>query len=506
MSEPALLEVAEIRKHFGGTLALRGVSCRVEAGEVLALLGHNGAGKSTLIKILAGVYRADGGEVRIGGAPLAGGVAAAREAGLAVIYQDLSLFPNLSVAENIAGDLAGRFGYSSAAARKHAATALRRLGMEDAARHWLGLPLGELPIAVQQQVAIARALARQARILVLDEPTASLSVEETERLLHLVRQLAAQGCGIIFVSHRMAEVRSIADRFLVLRDGAVTLDRRADACNDAELAQALFGEHAEQAKTRTENVPATAGPVLLDVKDCSRAGEFEDVSLQLRAGEVCVLTGLVGSGRSEFAQSLFGLRRLDRGQVSIAGKSVSAAHPRAALRAGLAYVPEDRLKEGLFPRFSVGANLASATLDRLSRWGLLPQSSVSATRQIQEYGIRCAGARAPLTSLSGGNQQKVLLAKWQSADPQVLLLDEPTAGVDVGAKAEIHQRVRAWAGGGKAVLAISSDVDEVLDLADRVLVFHHGRLVFDHPRRGLTREQLVETMLTGADRHEGAQA
>lgn len=489
-------------------MALRGVSCSVRAGEVLALLGHNGAGKSTLIKILAGVYRADGGEVRLGGVPLAGGVAAARAAGLAVIYQDLSLFPNLSVAENIAGDLTGRFGYSPATARQQAAAALRRLGMDEAARFWLDLRLGDLPIAVQQQVAIARALARQARILILDEPTASLSVEETERLLTLVRQLAAQGCGIIFVSHRMAEVRSIADRFLVLRDGAVSLECGADACSDAELARALFGEHAEAATRRPTTATAATGPVVLDVRGCSRAGEFDDISLQLRAGEVAVLTGLVGSGRSEFAQSLFGLRRLDRGEVSIAGRAVSAAHPRAALQAGLAYVPEDRLKEGLFPRFSVGANLASAILDRLSRWGLLPHTSAAATQQIQEYGIRCAGAGAPLLSLSGGNQQKVLLAKWQSADPLVLILDEPTAGVDVGAKAEIHERVRAWAGGGKAVLAISSDVDEVLDLADRVLVFHHGRLVSDRPRNGLTREQLVETMLTGAQApgQEGVQA
>jgi len=487
-------------------MALRGVSCRLQAGEVLALLGHNGAGKSTLIKILAGVYRADGGEVRIGGEPLAGGVTASRAAGLAVIYQDLSLFPNLSVAENIAGDLAGRFGYSPAAARQHAATALRRLGMEEAADHWLELRLGDLPIAVQQQVAIARALARQARILILDEPTASLSVEETERLLQLVRQLAGQGYGIIFVSHRMAEVRSIADRFLVLRDGAVSLDGSAGACSDADLAHALFGEHAEKAADRSTATAAASGPVVLDVKGCSRAGEFDDITLQLHSGEVAVLTGLVGSGRSEFAQSLFGLRRFDRGEVRLAGKPLSAAHPRAALRSGLAYVPEDRLKEGLFPRFSVGANLASAILDRLARWGLLPQTTASATRLIEQHGIRCAGARAPLSSLSGGNQQKVLLAKWQNADPQVLLLDEPTAGVDVGAKAEIHERVRAWAAGNKAVLAISSDVDEVLDLADRVLVFHHGRLVFDHPRSGLTREQLVETMLTGAAPHQGAQA
>lgn len=504
------LEICDVSKSFGGNAVLRNISALGRGGEVLALLGHNGAGKSTLIKIIAGALVPDAGKVLIDGNELRGGVLTSQAAGVAVIYQDLSLFPHLSVAENIAGNLVQGFLYSPGNTKKMAKRAVSLLGFKEIRRGLLEASVGELSVGMQQQVAIARALARDARILILDEPTASLAAKEAERLLEVVRGLAQRGVAVIFVSHRMAEIRSIADRFLVLRNGVITLLKAASECSDRELGDALFGESEQAATANTTNAkiagqqaiaPSASGrsalqvgEPLLKVDSCTRKGEFENIAFQLRAGEVALLTGVVGSGRTEFAQAVFGLRRLDSGNVWIAGRKLSPIRPQSAVAAGLAYLPENRQKEGLFLPFSVSDNLRSATLHRHSRWGLL-RRNLSIADIIQTFSIWCNGPNAAMWSLSGGNQQKALFAKWMEATPQVLILDEPTTGVDIAAKSEIHRRIRAFAQSGKAVLVISSDLDEVLELGDRVLVFRHGRLVLDRKRENASRQAIMESML-----------
>lgn len=500
------MEICGVSKSFGGNFVLRNVSAVARAGEVLALLGHNGAGKSTLIKILAGVLAPDAGKIVIDGRELRPDVRATQAAEIAVIYQDLSLFPHISVGENIAGDLSGKILYSPARARERAKQALSQLGFNRIPRGLLETPVGELSVGMQQQVAIARALACDARILILDEPTASLAAQEAERLLEVVRGLAGSGAAIIFVSHRMGEVRAIADRFLVLRNGVVTLDCGASKCSDRELADSFFGESSQLADLTASSKDASTASVrvtrpsaevarpLLEVDSCTRKGEFENISFQLHAGEVTVLTGLIGSGRTELAQSIFGLRRLDSGSVRVAGRKLSSIRPRSAVAAGLTYLPENRQKEGLFLPFSVGNNLASATLTRHSRWGLLPRNH-GIQDAIHNFSIACNGPNAPLWTLSGGNQQKVLFAKWLEAAPQVVILDEPTTGVDLAAKLQIYRRIRGLAESGKAVLVISSDLDEVLELADRVLVLRHGRLALDCKRESAHRQQITQCML-----------
>lgn len=500
-----MMEISDVSKSFGGNWVLRNISAAARSGEVLALLGHNGAGKSTLIKIIAGVLAPDAGKILINGQVLHPDVHAAQAAGVAVIYQDLSLFPHISVSENIAGDLGGKRFYSPRHATEMAKQALSRLGLHGVSRGLLESPAGELSVGMQQQVAIARALARDARILVLDEPTASLAANEAEQLLKVVRGLAQRGVAIVFVSHRMGEVRAIADRFLVLRNGEVSLQCVAAECNDRDLGNALFGavDHVKSPVTRpkTEAPPnrdshsaVKVGAPALVVERCTRKGEFEDISFQLYSGEVTVLTGVVGSGRTEFAQALFGLRRLHSGVVRIADQKIPHIRPKTAVAAGLAYLPENRQKEGLFLPFSVSGNLASATLHRQASWGLL-RHNPGLLELIRSFSIQCRGPNAPLWSLSGGNQQKVLFAKWMETTPKVIILDEPTTGVDIAAKSEIHRRIRNLAESGKAALVISSDLDEVLELADRVLVFRERRLVLDRQRESTNRENITQCML-----------
>ena len=497
-----VLEIQHIRKSYGAAPVLRGISFQQPSGEVLALLGQNGAGKSTLIKILTGVLAADAGTVSIAGRLLQPSVAAARAAGVAVIYQDLSLFPNLSVAENIAArDAAGGgLGFDPAIARRGAQAVLDR--METTLP--LDQPVGELSVAKQQLVAIARALTSAARILILDEPTASLAQHEAHQLLRLVRALAAQGSAVLFVSHRMAEVRSVADRFLVLRDGEVALDAAAASTSDAQLGVAMFGAHSDASPV--QRPPATPdASILLRVTHAGRSGEFSDVDLTVQAGEVVVCAGLVGAGRSELAQAVVGLRTLERGTVEVDGRRVASGSPRAALAAGLAYVPEHRLLEGLFPQQSVESNLASAILPRLAARGWVRDTRAWAAAQVAAHQVRPPEIARPLWTLSGGNQQKVLLAKWLAAHPKVLVLDEPTTGVDVAARHEIHQRIRALAAQGLAVLVISSDIDEVLELATRILVFRQGRLVLNAPASVAEREPIIAAM-TGLGTSAGTAA
>jgi rhamnose transport system ATP-binding protein len=501
MPSSPLLEINNIWKYYGGTAALRDVSASLQAGEILALMGHNGAGKSTLVKILAGSTRQDSGEIKVEGNTLPGGVREARAAGIAVIYQDVSLFPKLTVAENIAGEPTGRLSFSLRAAKRAAAASLQRVEANSLLLAFLDRNVEDLPLAMRQRVAIARALAYDSRILILDEPTAALSLQDTDHLLTYLRKLAGAGVGVLFVSHRLSDVRRIADRYLVLRDGAVTLFATPAQLGGNALAQAMFGEAGDngagkpdRAVTKMRSDPPQD---VLTVRNASRRGEFSDISVTLHAGEIAVLTGLTGSGRTEFAEALVGLRRFDGGELHVAGKLVSFSSPRNAMQEGLVYVPEDRLRSGLFARRSTEENLVGATEHLRARFGFLGKETSRAAAGISDYAIRCQGTDSALETLSGGNQQKVLLARWHMAGARILILDEPTAGVDVSAKAEIHSRLREWAAAGVALLVISSETDEVLDVADRVLVFHAGNLVLDSPRTQINREQLMAAMLHG---------
>ena len=501
MPPPSLLEINAIWKYYGTTAALRDVSASLRAGEILALMGHNGAGKSTLVKILAGSTRQDSGEINVDGKALTNGVRRARDAGIAVIYQDLSLFPKLTVAENIAGEPTGRLRYSFRAAKRSAAASLERVETNSPLLACLDRNVEDLPLAMRQRVAIARALTYDSRILILDEPTAALSLQDTDHLLTYLRKLAAAGVGVLFVSHRLSDVRRIADRYLILRDGAVALSATPSEVSGSALALAMFGAGEVNGAVKPDRASSQIGKkVLQDVftaQSVTRRGEFNNVSVKLRAGEIAVLTGLTGSGRTEFAESIVGLRRLDLGELQISGKPLRLSGPRSAMQHGLVYVPEDRLRSGLFVRRGTAENLAGATKHRRARFGFLGKDTDKAAAGIFDFGIRCQGPDSTLETLSGGNQQKVLLARWHMAKARILILDEPTAGVDVSAKAEIHNRLREWAAAGAALLVISSETDEVLDLADRILVFHAGTLVLDRQLREIDREQLMAAMLHG---------
>ena len=503
MPPSALLEINGIWKYYGGTAALRDISASLQRGEILALMGHNGAGKSTLVKILAGSTRKDSGEIMVEGRTLPSGVREAREAGIAVIYQDLSLFPKLTVAENIAGEPTGRWSYSLRASKRAAASTLQRVETNSPLLACLDRYVEELPLAMRQRVAIARALTYDSRILILDEPTAAHSLQDADHLLTYVRKLARGGVGVIFVSHRLSDVRRVADRYLILRDGAVALSATpAEVSGNNVLARAMFGEAEENDANKPDRAAGLTRDKtpqdILTVRNVTRRGEFSDISLTLRAGEIAVLTGLTGSGRTEFAESLTGLRRFESGELRISGKPLSFSGPRSAMRHGLVYVPEDRLTSGLFVRRSTTENLVGATEHLRARFGFLGKETDRAAAAISDFGIRCQGPESVMETLSGGNQQKVLLARWHMAAARVLILDEPTAGVDVSAKAEIHKRLREWAAAGAALLVISSETDEVLDVADRILVFHAGTLVLDGPRKQISHEQLMAAMLHGS--------
>lgn len=501
MPPPPLLEIKSLWKYYGGTAALRDVSASLQAGEILALMGHNGAGKSTLVKILAGSTRQDSGEIKVEGKTLPGRVREARAAGIAVIYQDLSLFPKLTVAENVAGEPIGRLSYSLRAAKRAAAASLQRVEANSPLLACLDRNVEDLPLAMRQRVAIARALTYDSRILILDEPTASFSLQDTDHLLTYLRKLAGSGVGVLFVSHRLSDVRRIADRYLVLRDGVVALSATPAEVSGNALARAMFGDteenHAGKPDRAFGKTRINAPQDVLTVRNAARRGEFKNISVTLRAGEIAVLTGLTGSGRTEFAESLVGLRRFDGGELRVAGKPVSFSGPRNAMRRGLVYVPEDRLRTGLFVRRGTAENLVSATEHLRARFGFLGKETSRANSAISDFAIRCQGQDSTLETLSGGNQQKVLLARWHMAGARVLILDEPTAGVDVNAKVEIHARLREWAAAGAALLVISSETDEVLDVADRILVFHAGNLVLDGLRTEINREQLMAAMLHG---------
>ena len=500
-----LIDVRDLTKSFGGARALDAVSLQIRPGEVHALCGENGAGKSTLIKILAGSYRPDSGQVLVDGRPLpSDDVRASEAAGIAVIYQESLAFGHLDAVDNI---FVGR------EARKFCGLFLDRTAMRRQTRELLArlgesiditVPIGRLPMAQRQMVGIARALSQRARLLVMDEPTASLSARETQVLFRIIRQLRSEGVSILYVSHRMEEIFDLSDRVTVLRDGRWVLTSQIKEVSSTSLIRGMVGREIEliagTSSPETDFSPLPQGegrePVLR-VEDLSRQGVFHEISLSVHAGEIVALAGLVGAGRSEVAQAIFGADRYDRGRVWIGGRPLRRGSIRASMRLGLSLVPEDRQHLGLVLPMPVRVNLTLTVLRSLTRFGLISRKRERdmVSRLIGELHVKAANISMPAESLSGGNQQKLVLGKWLATRPRVLILDEPTRGVDVGAKAEVHRLIRELASRGMATLLISSELPEVLTLSDRILVMRQGRIAGEVLREHATEENVLALAL-----------
>jgi rhamnose transport system ATP-binding protein len=503
MSEsPPILALEHVSMAFGAVRALQDVSLDLRGGEIHALAGENGAGKSTLVKILAGVHRPHEGRVLLDGRPQNfRGPADAQQAGVAVIYQEPTLFPDLSVAENIfmGRQPRARFGRIDRRALRAATAALfERLGVTlDPNR-----PARGLSIADQQIVEIAKALSRDARVLIMDEPTAALSGNEVARLFGVARTLRDQGCALLFISHRLEEIFGLCQRVTTLRDGRLIGTEKLEGLTPDDLVQRMVGRELDALYPKQDTTP---GEPVLEVSRLTREGVFTDVSFKVRAGEIVALAGLVGAGRSEVARAVFGVDHYDAGSVTVSGRRLPGGSPTAAMSAGIALVPEDRRQQGLVMDGSIERNIGLTTLRSLRRG---PVVSRRAERdRAADWAIRLQLKYARLTDavgvLSGGNQQKVVLAKWLSTKPAVLIVDEPTRGIDVGTKAEVHRLLSELAVEGLAVLMISSDLPEVLGMADRVLVMHEGRLAAEIPRADAT-EETVMAAATGRTRQEAA--
>ncbi|MEU7839056.1 MULTISPECIES: sugar ABC transporter ATP-binding protein [unclassified Nonomuraea] len=490
MSGAPTLALANVSKSFGAVRALRDVTLELFAGEAHALAGENGAGKSTLVKTLAGVHRPDTGQVLLNGEPVVfAGPADAQQAGVAVIYQEPTLFPDLSVAENI---FMGRQPRRTLGRidRKEMHGQARRLFERLGVALDPEQPSRGLSIADQQLVEIAKALSREARVLVMDEPTAALSGNEVARLFSVVEALREHGCAILFISHRLDEIFSLCQRVTTLRDGAWIASEPVAGLTHDDLVRRMVGRELGTLYPKEE---AALGEVALQVDRLTREGVFTDVSFQVRRGEIVALAGLVGAGRSEVARAVFGVDRWDAGSVSVDGRPLPTGSPTAAMGAGLALVPEDRRQQGLVMELSIERNIGLTGLGSLRRG--LTISRTAERDRAKDWAVRLRLKFARLSDgvgvLSGGNQQKVVLAKWLATKPSVLIVDEPTRGIDVGTKAEVHRLLSELAGQGIAVLMISSDLPEVLGMADRVLVMHEGRLTAELSRADATEESVM---------------
>ncbi|MDO0927622.1 sugar ABC transporter ATP-binding protein [Streptomyces sp. TG1A-8] len=474
MSNPdELLRIEGIRKTFPGVVALDGVDFDLRRGEVHVLLGENGAGKSTLIKMLSGAYTPDSGRILAGGEEVRiQGAQDSERLGIATIYQEFNLVPDLTVAENIfLGRQPRRFGLIDRRRMEaDAEVLLARVGVNVSPR----ARVRELGIARLQMVEIAKALSLDARVLIMDEPTAVLTSEEVEKLFAIVRTLREDGVGIVFITHHLEEIAALGDRVTVIRDGRSVGQVPASTPED-ELVRLMVGRSIEQQYPRERT---GAGTALLSVEGLTRDGAFHDVSFEVRAGEVVGIAGLVGAGRTEVVRAVFGADPYDEGAVKVSGTALKRHDVNAAMAAGVGLVPEDRKGQGLVLDASVEENLGLVTLRSATRAGLVDRRSqhAAAERIARRLGVRMAGLGQHVRTLSGGNQQKVVIGKWLLADTRVLILDEPTRGIDVGAKVEIYQLVNDLTAAGAAVLMISSDLPEVLGMSDRVLVMAQGRI------------------------------
>lgn len=497
------LKVSNISKSFAGVQALQDVSLTVERGKIYCLVGENGSGKSTLIKVIAGVYSPDEGDIVINGTlyrrlhP----IDSIRE-GVQIIYQDFSLFPNLTVAENLALN-------DQLASNKRLVnwSEVRRIAAEGLQKINVNLDLDarveQMPVADKQLIAISRALLQNAQLIVMDEPTTTLTEREIQSLYSVIRSLKNNGISILFVSHKLNEVLEIADHICVLRNGRKVADGPAGEFNHGNLVYHMTGRHIDESYYSYR--PQAGQASLLKVENLSLAGSFVGISFDIHAGEIVGITGLLGSGRTDLALALFGLSPADSGQIYVKGQRVKINSVKDAIRYGIGYVPEDRLTEGLFLEQSIGRNVVVRTIDDvLSKAGLIDSRAMEnqVQRWVRNLSIKTPSPALPVKTLSGGNQQRVVLAKWLASQPQVLILNGPTVGVDIGSKSELHETMKNLAGQGMGLLVISDDIPELLQVCNRILLMRKGRIVAEFDRQQITEEQLA-ARLTEAEAAPG---
>lgn len=482
--ENPILEVRRGTKEFPGVLALDEVSFEVAPGEVRALVGENGAGKSTLIKILTGVYSPDEGQIIYAGEEVRfQSPNESQAAGISTIYQEVNLIPLLTVAQNVflGREPRNRLGLIDVSRmNREAREVLKRYGIEAD----VTAPLNSLALGLQQMVAIARAVSVDARVVIMDEPTSSLEAKEVETLFEVIRQLREDGIGVIYVSHRMDELYEICDSVTVLRDGKLVHTGPLEGLSKLDLISMMLGRDLEEvsqegATSFGEGEHEIGREPVLEALGLTQNPHIRDVSLEVRPGEILGLAGLLGAGRTETAKAIFGADPLDSGSVKVAGKTIKSGSPASAIRAGIAFLPEDRKSEGIIPDLSVKENIAAAVMPKLARAGLVSEKAQDeiAERFMTRLGIKAASLDQPVRELSGGNQQKVLLARWLCMDPKVLILDEPTRGIDVGAKSEIQNLIDDLAQDGLGVIFISSELEEVVEGSDRALALKDGAVV-----------------------------
>lgn len=491
-----LLEMRGITKRFPGVMALDEVDFELEKGEVHVILGENGAGKSTLIKMLSGAYQPDEGEILLDDEPVSiSSATVAQELGISTIYQEFNLVPQLTTAENIfLGRQPRRFGLVN---RRKMGEEARRILERMKVRVDANALVSNLGIPQRQMVEIAKALSLDARILVMDEPTASLSGQEVERLFEIIRGLKEEEVSMIFISHHLEEVAEIGDRVTVLRDGKV-VDRVPASTNRSEFVRMMVGRPIEDQFPRQQ--PET-GEVLLEVNNLSQKGILEDASFQVRAGEVVGMAGIVGAGRTELARAIFGVDPVDSGEVWVEGRRMKLGNPREAKRRGMGFVTEDRQGQGIVPPLSVDENLSLASLGQNTSVGLVNrrEQRKRARKMIEDLNIRTPSPVQEIRYLSGGNQQKVVIGKWLLANSRVLIMDEPTRGIDVGAKVEIYELMNELTKNGAGILMISSDLPEVLGMSDRILVMSEGRITGELSVDGATQENVMELATQGSE-------
>jgi rhamnose transport system ATP-binding protein len=494
MAEP-FIKLTGISKSFSGLKALKEVSFDVRPGEVHALLGENGAGKSTLIKIMAGVLAPDEGEIQVDGNSVK--FASPREAhrlGIATVHQELLLFPELTVAENIFLGQAPRNSWGGLDWPKMRDKAKALLASLDTHDLDVNAKVGSLSVANRQRVEIARALSQNARLVIMDEPTAALAEADVRRLMDIVRRLRASGVGIVYVSHRMAEIFALADRVTVLRDGGYVGTRNIDEVDESTLVSMMVGRVLDRLFPQKQG---ETGGTALELRNVSYHNAVRDISFELKAGEILGLAGLVGSGRTELALTIFGITPATAGEILLDGKPVAITGPERARELGIAYIPEDRGTQGLIRTQKISENVSLAMLKRLAPHYIIDRlrELKLAREAINRFGIRARGPEQIVRQLSGGNQQKVVLAKWLVTEPRILIMDEPTRGIDVGAKAEIHLLMRKLAGEGMAILMISSELPEILGMSERVLVMSGGRITASLGRGEVTAEAIGAAMV-----------
>ena len=504
-TEPApLLQMQDISKAFPGVVALDRARLTVGRGEVHALVGQNGAGKSTLMKILAGAYRKDGGTILMDGQPVEFRTPhQAQVSGVSTIYQEINLVPYRSVAENIfMGREPRRFGLIDwRTMNREAAAVLERMGI----RTRVNQPLMNLNVATQQMVAIARAVSFESRLVIMDEPTSSLDDREVATLFDVIRRLKASGVSVIFITHRLDELYEVCDRVTIMRDGQTVDERAMSDISKLELVARMLGkdlgEVRRQGQTAFTEGKAPTNRELLEARHLKRGRALRDASVSVNAGEIVGLAGLLGSGRTEVARAVFAADRIEDGEIRFEGQAADFRAPADAIEAGVGFCSEDRKGEGIIPHLSVQENLTLAALPMLSRYGVVSRERQREVveRFIRRLGIRTSGPDQKIWELSGGNQQKVLLARWLCLNPKLLILDEPTRGIDVGAKAEIQSLINELADNGLGVLMISSEIEELAEGSDRVFVLRDGRTVAELPREAMSEDAIMSAMAHGAE-------